>query len=78
MKDRALLMTAADDFFWAFQQAGSYYKFALVNSIGFHGQGMPLAGTRGDTNGPPQIGKTNYLERVLTFGQALDPSKELA
>ena len=30
VKDCALLMTAADNFFWTFQQAESYYKFAVV------------------------------------------------
>ena len=34
MKDCALLMTSADDFFWTFQQAVSYYQFALINYIG--------------------------------------------
>ena len=73
VKDCALLMTAADDFFWTFQQAESYYKFALVNYIGFHDRGMLLAGGCGDTNGPPQIGKTNHLERAFAFGQTLYP-----
>lgn len=31
----ALLMTSADDFFWTFKQAVSYYWFALVYYIGF-------------------------------------------
>ena len=35
VKDCALLMTAADNFFWTFEQAVSYYQFALVNYIGF-------------------------------------------
>jgi len=43
-KDRALLMAAADDFFWTFEQAVSYYQFAIVNYIGFHDRGMLLAG----------------------------------
>lgn len=74
MKDCALLMTAADDFFWTFQQAQSYYQFALVNYIGFHDRGMLLAGGCGDTNGPPQIGKTGHLERAYAFGQELYPA----
>lgn len=32
--DSALLMTAADNFFWTFQQAASYYRFAVVDYIG--------------------------------------------
>lgn len=43
-------MTSGDNFFWTFEQAVSYYKFALVNYIGFHDKGMILAGCCGDTN----------------------------
>lgn len=43
IKDCALLMTSADDFFWTFEQAVSYYQFALVNYIGFKDRGMVLA-----------------------------------
>ena len=73
VRDCALLMTAADNFFWTFQQAQSYYQFAVVNYIGFHDRGMLLAGGCGDTNGPPQIGKTGYLERAYAFGRELYP-----
>ena len=69
VKDCALLMTAADDFFWTFDQAVSYYRFALVNYIGFHDMGMLLAGGCGDTNGKPQIDKTDYLEKAYQFGK---------
>ena len=68
VKDCALLMTAADNFFWTFQQAVSYYQFTLVNYIGFHDKGMLLAGGCGDTNGPPQISKTQHLESAYRFG----------
>ena len=68
-KDCALLMTAADDFFWTFEQAVSYYQFALVNYIGFHDKGMLLAGGCGDTNGKPQIEKTKHLEEAYLFGK---------
>ena len=71
VKDCALLMTSADNFFWTFQQAESYYKFALVNYIGFHDRRMLLAGGCGDTNGPPQIGSTDWLERAYAFGRNL-------
>lgn len=70
-KDCALLMTAADNFFWTFEQAVSYYQFTLVNYIGFHDRGMLLAGGCGDTNGPPQIDKTGHLERAYLFGREL-------
>lgn len=69
VKDCALLVTAADDFFWTFEQVTSYYKFAIVNYIGFHDKGMLLAGGCGDTNGRPQIDKTNYLAEAYEFGR---------
>ena len=71
IKDCALLMTSADDFFWTFEQAVSYYQFALVNYIGFHDKGMLLAGGCGDTNGKPQIFKTQHLERAYRFGKSI-------
>ena len=70
-KDCALLMTAADNFFWTFEQAVSYYRFALVNYIGFHDKGMVLAGGCGSTNGQPQIGHTSHLEKAYAFGKSL-------
>jgi len=70
-KDCALLMTAADNFFWTFEQAVSYYQFTLVNYIGFRDKGMLLASGCGDTNGPPQIDKTGHLERAYLFGRDL-------
>ena len=71
IKNCALLMTSADDFFWTFEQAVSYYQFALVNYIGFHDKGMLLAGGCGDTNGEPQIFKTQHLERAYQFGKSI-------
>lgn len=71
IKDCALLMTSADDYFWTFEQAVSYYKFALVNYIGLHDKGMVLAGGCGDTNGRPQIDKTDHLDEAYKFGQKL-------
>ncbi|MDE6434471.1 MAG: flavodoxin family protein [Lachnospiraceae bacterium] len=69
IKDCALLMTSADNFFWTFEQAVSYYKFALVNYIGFQDKGMLLAGGCGDTNGKPQIGETQHLMEAYEFGK---------
>lgn len=71
IKDCALLMTAADDFFWTFEQAVSYYRFALVNYIGFHDKGMLLAGGCGDTNGKPRITETNHLAEAYEFGKKI-------
>ena len=31
VKDAVLLMTSADNFFWTYEQAVSYYKFAIIN-----------------------------------------------
>jgi len=71
IKDCALLMTAADNFFWTFEQAASYYNFAIVNYIGFRDKGMVLAGGCGDTNGKPQIDKTTHLTEAYEFGKSL-------
>ncbi|MCM1263455.1 MAG: flavodoxin family protein [Butyrivibrio sp.] len=71
VKDCALLMTSADNFFWTFEQAVSYYQFTLVNYIGFHDRGMLLAGGCGDTNGSPQIDKTDYLNQAYEFGKSI-------
>ena len=72
VKDCALLMTAADNFFWTFDQAVSYYQFALVNYIGFHDKGMLLAGGCGDTNGKPQIDKDRkFAESILIWEEYL-------
>ena len=69
IKDAALLMTSADNFFWTYEQAVSYYKFAIINYIGFNDKGMLLAGGCGDTNGKPQIDKTNHLNEAYNFGK---------
>ena len=73
IKDCALLMTSADDFFWTYEQAVSYYQFALVNYIGFHDKGILLAGGCGDTNGQAQISKTQHLDRAYQFGKNIYP-----
>ena len=71
IRDCALLIRAADNFFCTFEQAVSYYNFAIVNYIGFHDKGMVLAGGCGDTNGKPQIDKTNHLVEACEFGKSL-------
>lgn len=71
VRDCALLMTAADNYFWTFEQAVSYYKFALINYISFQDKGMLLAGGCGDTNGRPLIEKTEYLSRAYEFGKSV-------
>ena len=71
VKDCALLMTSADNFFWTFEQAISYYQFSFVNYIGFADKGMLLAGGCGDTNGKPQIGKTDWLDKAYKFGKTV-------
>lgn len=69
--DCALLMTSADNFFWTFEQVVSYYKFTLINYIGFYDKGMLLAGGCGETNGKPQISKTTHLREAYEFGKAI-------
>lgn len=71
VKDSALLMSSADNFFWTFEQATRYYQFAVVNYIGFHDRGMVLAGGCGDTNGKPEIATTCHLARAREFGKKL-------
>ncbi len=68
-KDCVLLMTAADNFFWTFNQAVSYYNFTIVNYIGMNNKGMLLAGGCGDTNEKPGIDKTDNLEKGYEFGK---------
>ena len=46
----------------------SYYKFTVINYIDFHDKGMVLAGGCGDTNGKPQIDKTNHLKDAYACG----------
>lgn len=69
IKDCALLVTAADNFFWTFEQVTSYYQFTLINYMGFHDKGMLLAGGCGDTNGKPQIDTTTHLQKAYAFGK---------
>lgn len=69
VKDAALLMTSADNYFWTYQQAVSYYKFTIIDYIGFHDKGMLLAGGCNDANGKPQIDKTNHLKEAYEFGK---------
>lgn len=69
VKDCALLMTSADNYFWTFEQAAAYYRFTLVNYIGFRDKGMLLAGGCGDTDGKPRIHQTGHLEAAYQFGR---------
>lgn len=75
-KDVALLMTSADNFFWTYEQALSYYQFTIVNYIGFHNKGVLLAGGCGDTNGKPQIQQTKYLQEAYEFGKNIYKCEE--
>ena len=68
-KDCALLMTSADNYFWTFQQAESYYRFAVVNYLGFCDKGMLLAGGCGDSADKPAIEKTEWLQKAYEFGK---------
>lgn len=68
-KDSVLLMTSADNLFWTFDQAVSYYQYAVVRYIGFHDKGMYLAGGCGDSNGAAKIHETEHLKKVYEFGK---------
>ena len=71
VKDAALLMTSADNYFWTYEQAVSYYQFTIINYIGFRDKGMLLAGGCGDTNGKPQIDQTSHLAEAYEFGKTI-------
>ena len=45
------LMTSSDDYLGTYEQAVSYYRFAIINHIGFHYKLMLLTGSCGNTNG---------------------------
>ena len=75
VKDCALLVTSADHFFWTFEQVVSYYRFTLVHYIGMKDRGMVLAGGCGDTNGKPQIDKTDNLKKAYEFGKMVYANK---
>lgn len=60
---------ADDNLFWTFNQATSYYQFAIVNYLGFRNKGMLLAGGCGGSSGEPAIKKTDWLEKAYAFGK---------
>lgn len=60
-------MTAADNFFWTFDQAVSYYRFALVQYIGFHDKGMVLAGAAGTPTEKRRSGKPGIFRGLMTL-----------
>ena len=68
-------MTAADHSSRTFEQAVSYYQFALVNYIGFRDKGMLLAGC-GSAYGKSQIEGTDHLQKAYEFGKTLYQNKE--
>lgn len=73
MIEYQIIVTRKEAFFWTFEQAVSYYQFAVVNYIGFKDKGMLLAGGCGDTNGRPQIDRTAYLREAYEFGKRIYP-----
>lgn len=68
-KECALLVTAADDLFWTFEQVTSYYQFAVVNYIGWRDKGMVLAGGCGGSGSERCIRQTPHLETAYHFGE---------
>jgi len=69
-KECALFMTAEDNLFWTFQQAVSYYQFAVINYIGWQDKGMILAGGCGGTHGQRGIKHSGHLETAYEFGKS--------
>lgn len=70
-RECALLMTAADDLFWTFEQAVSYYRFNCVNYLGWTDRGMVLAGGCGGSPGKRCIEDTTHLDTAYRFGKSL-------
>ncbi|MDL2264466.1 flavodoxin family protein [Synergistaceae bacterium OttesenSCG-928-I11] len=70
-KDCALLMTAADDLFWTFEQAVSYYRFNCVNYLGWRDKGMVLAGGCGGSPTKRCIEETGHLDEAYGFGKSV-------
>ena len=68
-KDCALFMTAADDLFWTFEQAVAYYRFTLINYLGWTDKGMVLARKCGGYKLKKRIQETAYLEIAFQFGK---------
>lgn len=68
-KKCALLMTAADDLFWTFEQAVAYYRFNCVNYLGWTDKGMVLAGGCGGSPTPRCIADTGHLFTAREFGR---------
>ena len=67
--DCALLMTAADDNWWTFDQAKKYYDYAVVNYLGWHDKGRVLAGGCGGCGDPKCIEETGHLATAYEFGK---------
>ncbi|MDL2234054.1 flavodoxin family protein [Ruminococcaceae bacterium OttesenSCG-928-L11] len=70
-KECALLMTAADDNFWTFGLATSYYQYNCVNYLGWTDCGMVLAGGCGGSPGKRNIEETGHLETAYQFGKTI-------
>ena len=70
-KECALLMTAADDLFWTFEQAVAYYRFNCVNYLGWTDRGMVLAGGCGGSPGKRRIEETGHLDAAYQLGRSI-------
>lgn len=70
-RECALLMSAADDNWWTFEQALSYYQHVIVNYLGWRDRGHVLAGGAGGCGGPKHIEDTGGLEMAYDFGKTL-------
>lgn len=66
-KDSVLLLTAADNLFWTFEQAVSYYQFAIINYLGWSDKGMLLAGGCGGSQSKRYIDPA-YIKQAYEMG----------
>lgn len=70
-KDIALLITAADDSDWNFENIKLYYKTCFLEWLKFNGKGMILAGGCNDDEKTMGIKKTDFLEKAYQFGKKI-------
>lgn len=70
-KDIALLATAIDSEFWVFEQMVSYYRFNMINFMGFKDKGMVLAGGCVEDENHKGVASTKFLEEAYHFGKKI-------
>lgn len=70
-KDVALLVTAADNSDWNFDNIKGFYKKCFMEWLKFNDKGMILAGGCVDDDKTTGIEKTGFLEKAYQFGKKI-------